>query len=210
MQQENYQSGPSGIAPGAQHGIQHGGIQHGGTHNANPVVDGTAMNETNVPVDSHGVHHGDATYPSPHAAGATTIPHSGAALESGTHSSGQPVDPRHAAKGAGNKAMIGKIEHAIGSIIHSTSMKEKGLEKEREAEALKLQSRELNEAERLEHEAQLRRDRATAHGANPSHGANPAHTNAGLGAGSVSANEFGAGVGIGGAGGAGSMARGGY
>lgn len=36
-----------------------------------------------------------------------------------------------------------------------------------EAEAYKRQAAELSEAERLEHEAQVRRERAVAHGAHP-------------------------------------------
>ncbi|KAF7300248.1 hypothetical protein MKEN_01348900 [Mycena kentingensis (nom. inval.)] len=61
----------------------------------------------------------------------------------------------------------GKIEHAIGSIVGSKSLKAKGLQKEEEARALKVQSSELAEAERLEREATMRRERAVAHGAHP-------------------------------------------
>jgi len=68
---------------------------------------------------------------------------------------------------SGGGAMTGKIEHAVGSIVGSKSLKAKGIQKEQEARGLKIQSQELAEAERLEHEAGLRRERAVAHGAHP-------------------------------------------
>ncbi|KAJ7436737.1 hypothetical protein FB451DRAFT_1417257 [Mycena latifolia] len=67
----------------------------------------------------------------------------------------------------GGGALTGKIEHAVGTIVGSKSLKEKGIQKEREAQGLKVQSQELAEAERLEREAGLRRERAVAHGAHP-------------------------------------------
>ncbi|KAF7351394.1 hypothetical protein MSAN_01571100 [Mycena sanguinolenta] len=68
---------------------------------------------------------------------------------------------------SGGGAMTGKIEHAVGSLVGSKSLKAKGIQKEQEARGLKIQSQELAEAERLEHEAGLRRERAVAHGAHP-------------------------------------------
>ncbi|KAF8162475.1 hypothetical protein K438DRAFT_1775908 [Mycena galopus ATCC 62051] len=68
---------------------------------------------------------------------------------------------------SGGGAMTGKIEHAVGSIIGSKSLKAKGIQKEQEARGLKIQSQELAEAERLEQEAGMRRERAVAHGAHP-------------------------------------------
>ncbi|KAF7426345.1 hypothetical protein PC9H_008713 [Pleurotus ostreatus] len=70
--------------------------------------------------------------------------------------------------GAG-KRMSGKVEHAVGSVIGSSALKAKGLQKEQEANSMKLQSQELAEAERLEAEARTRRERAVAHGASPEH-----------------------------------------
>ncbi|KAJ7196515.1 hypothetical protein GGX14DRAFT_672774 [Mycena pura] len=67
----------------------------------------------------------------------------------------------------GGGALTGKIEHAIGTIVGSQSLKAKGLQKEQEARALKVQSSELAEAERLEQIAATRRERAVAHGAHP-------------------------------------------
>ncbi|CAK5262080.1 unnamed protein product [Mycena citricolor] len=66
-------------------------------------------------------------------------------------------------------ATTGKIEKALGSLVGSESLKAKGLQKEQEAHAYKVQSAELSEAERLEAEALARRDRAVALGAHPDH-----------------------------------------
>ncbi|KZP06904.1 hypothetical protein FIBSPDRAFT_876057 [Athelia psychrophila] len=63
----------------------------------------------------------------------------------------------------------GKIESAIGGMIGSKALKAKGLQKEQEAQAYKVQGAELGEAERLEKEALMRRERAVAHGAHPDH-----------------------------------------
>ncbi|TDL25115.1 hypothetical protein BD410DRAFT_896084 [Rickenella mellea] len=143
----------------------------------------------------------------------------GAAMPAGTHAGvttgtdkhGNPIQPTHNTHsgGSGGKALTGKIEHAVGTMIGSESLKAKGLAKEQEANALKAQSAELSQAERLEAEALARRERAVAHGAHPDHkhlgGHNP-------GAGAMNPNEIsgGAEYGISGAGGAGSNMRGGY
>nr|GAT48164.1 predicted protein [Mycena chlorophos] len=91
----------------------------------------------------------------------------------GMGAGGQQIPPAHAVNasgGGGGSAMTGKIEHAVGSIVGSKSLKAKGIQKEQEARALKVQSGELAEAERLENEARMRRERAVAHGAHPDHG----------------------------------------
>ena len=67
-------------------------------------------------------------------------------------------------KTGSGSSTAGKIEKAIGTVLHNSKLKAKGIEKEREAQALKAQSMELAEAERLEHEARLRRERAVQHG----------------------------------------------
>ncbi|KAK7462754.1 hypothetical protein VKT23_007339 [Stygiomarasmius scandens] len=64
-------------------------------------------------------------------------------------------------------SMTGKVEKTIGTMVGSRSLKEKGMMKEQEAQSLKMQSAELAEAERLEREALMRRERAVAHGAHP-------------------------------------------
>jgi len=90
--------------------------------------------------------------------GGQTYPATGGAMNPGTG----PVS-------AGEKKFIGKMEHAAGNILCSSTLKAKGIEKEREAEALKMQARELGAAERLESEAAAHRDRAVAGGAHPHH-----------------------------------------
>ncbi|KAJ7058225.1 hypothetical protein C8F01DRAFT_1256101 [Mycena amicta] len=94
--------------------------------------------------------------------GAAGIPPSHA-INSGTHTG----TGTGTGTGSGGGATTGKIEHAIGSIVGSKSLKAKGIQKEQEARALKVQSSELAEAERLERESGMRRERAVAHGAHP-------------------------------------------
>ncbi|KAF8893176.1 hypothetical protein CPB84DRAFT_1848652 [Gymnopilus junonius] len=72
----------------------------------------------------------------------------------------------HTSGGGGSK-LTGKIESALGELIGSNALKNKGLKKQQEANASKVQSTELAEAERLEREALMRRERAVAHGAHP-------------------------------------------
>ncbi|GJJ10831.1 hypothetical protein Clacol_005059 [Clathrus columnatus] len=68
---------------------------------------------------------------------------------------------------ASEKAFIGKLEHAAGTLLCSSTLKAKGIQKEQEAQALKVQSAEITAAQRLEQEARARRERAVAHGADP-------------------------------------------
>lgn len=102
---------------------------------------------------------------------------------------GSSIPPSAALGASGHKHgaggnLTGKVEHAVGSMVGSNALKAKGLQKQqlvlyssprvhrsltklqwsREADAIQVQSSELAEAERLEHEAQMRRDRAVAHG----------------------------------------------
>jgi len=58
----------------------------------------------------------------------------------------------------------GKVETAIGTMVGSDSLRAKGMEKEREARNLNMQSSELAQAESLEREAQMHRDRAMGGG----------------------------------------------
>ena len=60
--------------------------------------------------------------------------------------------------------VAGKAERAVGTLVGSQALKEKGFQKEQEAGAFKMQSAEIAEAERLEKEALMRRERAVAHG----------------------------------------------
>jgi len=59
----------------------------------------------------------------------------------------------------------GKIENTIGKILRSHSLRQKGESKIEKANAIEVQHGELIEAQRLEQEAMLRRERANAHGA---------------------------------------------
>ena len=66
--------------------------------------------------------------------------------------------------GGGGSRLAGKAERAVGSLVGSQALKERGFQKEQEAGAFKMQSAEIAEAERLEKEALMRRERAVAHG----------------------------------------------
>ncbi|OBZ67396.1 hypothetical protein A0H81_12684 [Grifola frondosa] len=70
-------------------------------------------------------------------------------------------------RGGSGGGLTGKMEHAVGSMVGSQALKDRGYQKEQEANAFKAQSAEIAEAERLEKEAMLRRERAVAHGAHP-------------------------------------------
>ncbi|KAG8965466.1 hypothetical protein FRC03_000463 [Tulasnella sp. 419] len=56
----------------------------------------------------------------------------------------------------------GKLEHAAGILISSQSMKAKGLAKEEEGKRLRMQAEDIAQAEVLEREAAMRRQRAGA------------------------------------------------
>ena len=61
-------------------------------------------------------------------------------------------------------SLSGKVERVLGTLVCSQSLKFRGVQKERAAQARQAQSAELAEAERLEREAMTRRERAVAHG----------------------------------------------
>jgi hypothetical protein len=134
----------------------------------NPTYPGTEA--SNIPNNQHpyGVGH---TSLGMGAAGPTTIPVTNIPPTRDVHH-----QPANTTTGTGTR-LTGKVESALGSMVGSSALKSKGLEKEREANAVKMQSAELAEAERLEREALLRRERAVGHGAHPA--------NSTLGAGSV-------------------------
>ena len=58
----------------------------------------------------------------------------------------------------------GKMERIIGKMVGSKSLQAKGAEKQQASQAQQSQRAHLAEAERLEHEAVARRERAVAHG----------------------------------------------
>ncbi|EJF59571.1 hypothetical protein DICSQDRAFT_128244 [Dichomitus squalens LYAD-421 SS1] len=96
-----------------------------------------------------------------------------AGIGAGVNASGNGVPPAshintsNQTSGRGTHRLEGKAEKAVGSLVGSQALKERGFQKEQEAGAFKTQSAELAEAERLEKEALMRRERAVAHGAHP-------------------------------------------
>ncbi|KAJ7634554.1 hypothetical protein FB45DRAFT_1002151 [Roridomyces roridus] len=152
-----HHTAPGTMQPGMQPGMVDNTTMGGGRnhHRADPIPAGTdAMADPR-----YGGGAGMAGVGAGAGAGAGLGP-GGAAIPPASHIH----DPQQT---RGGGAMAGKIEHAVGSLVGSNALKAKGLQKEQEAQALKVQSSELAEAERLEREAALRRERAVAHGAHP-------------------------------------------
>ncbi|RPD75625.1 hypothetical protein L226DRAFT_570622 [Lentinus tigrinus ALCF2SS1-7] len=77
------------------------------------------------------------------------------------------INPDNTRSGSSGGRLAGKAERGLGTMVGSQALKEKGFQKEQEAGAFKMQSAEIAEAERLEKEALMRRERAVAHGAHP-------------------------------------------
>ncbi|KAI0049235.1 hypothetical protein FA95DRAFT_924891 [Auriscalpium vulgare] len=95
----------------------------------------------------------------------------GQADQVGQGGQGLPPTNHYQQPGQGHKhagtRTAGKMESAVGALVGSTALQARGQEKEQEAQAIKSQSSEIAEAERLEREAIQRRERAVAHGAHP-------------------------------------------
>jgi hypothetical protein len=73
------------------------------------------------------------------------------------HSSQIQTSTSHSPKA---QAALGKIERGIGTLVSSDTLKAKGDAKVAEAEAVQAQRRELQNAESMDTNAQLARDRA--------------------------------------------------
>jgi len=71
---------------------------------------------------------------------------------------------------AGGSTFKGRLQEAAGALTGNRELQAKGAAQQQAAQAEKFQRGEINEAERLESTAQMRRDRAVASGANPLHG----------------------------------------
>lgn len=100
--------------------------------------------------------------------GATSGAYANQATLGNDHSNIPPAEHINADQhGGGGSRFAGKVESAVGSMVGSQALKERGYQKEQEANAFKTQSAEIGEAERLEKEAMLRRERAVASGAHP-------------------------------------------
>lgn len=147
----------TGHHDGTTHGTSHGTGALGGRHEP-----GYGANDTTVGVGHHGPGHrgvGQETYGEAPAVapGSTNYAQGGTARGAATSGGGSA------------KALEGKIEKGLGSLVGSTTLKAKGMEKEREAEMLKIQAAELEHAEGLESQARQARERAVASGADPHH-----------------------------------------
>ncbi|KAJ7214046.1 hypothetical protein GGX14DRAFT_542307 [Mycena pura] len=160
-----YDSSEAG-GPGAGAG-QHGhGIGHGGNVGAGTQYDSSVTgrpgagtdyqpggNTDNHATGTAGVGHGQ---PLSHGNAATT----NTAPVSSTQ---QQQEPRP----SGGGVFVGKVEHAIGTILGNESLKAKGAMKESQARDANIRHSDLAQAAQLEREAGLRRERAVNHGAHP-------------------------------------------
>lgn len=201
------------LATGAAVGATTAAVDHHHHHNAHNAGTGVGTGVgTGLGTGTHGTHtehiathdpaamdqHGNPLYPSPHAPASGVTGATG--LGGAVHGSGGLKTS--SGKSPSTQAFIGKVEHAVGTIISSETLKAKGIAKEQEAIAVKNQAAELSEAERLEAHAGLARDRANQHaatGAIHSH----QHGAVGMGAAPTNVGEIGqASQGIGGIGGA--------
>ncbi|KAI0654393.1 hypothetical protein C8Q70DRAFT_1047996 [Cubamyces menziesii] len=100
----------------------------------------------------------------------TAPPQAAAAAGPGANPAVPPashINTSNTRSGGGGGRLAGKAERAAGALVGSQALKERGFQKEQEASAFKMQSAEIAEAERLEKEALMRRERAVAHGAHP-------------------------------------------
>ncbi|KAF8311885.1 hypothetical protein DL93DRAFT_2168785 [Clavulina sp. PMI_390] len=99
------------------------------------------------------------------ATGATTSPSTGANFPptsaTQTNTSTDPSYP--SMKTAKHEARVGKVQTTIGKVFHSSSMKAKGEAHLANADALTGQFENLQEAEALEAQAKVHRDRGEAH-----------------------------------------------
>ncbi|KAL1717070.1 hypothetical protein EV715DRAFT_292610 [Schizophyllum commune] len=103
-----------------------------------------------------------------HGGGVNAAPATGTGHAYGTgvgapRSTGAGMGAR--SSGSGHETM-GKLEHAAGTLLSSNTLKARGAQKEQEGRTLK----ELGEADRMEEEANIRRQRALAHGTAPGAG----------------------------------------
>jgi hypothetical protein len=134
-------------------------------HNNNhDMLDGPAYPQPNVGMGPQS----NPIHPNFHSnAGAGTG--TGFGPTSGHHST-HPDHPAKVVTSTGktpeSQARMGKMERTLGRLVGSENLQAKGAAKEQEARAIQSQRVELANAERLEAQAGLARDRANAHAAN--------------------------------------------
>ncbi|WWC71711.1 uncharacterized protein I206_105669 [Kwoniella pini CBS 10737] len=159
------------------------GIGHTGTgvgHTSNPYTTGNPTLTSNQGTYEHnqgslGHHTGQGISGTGTTAGGNINTHQPPIVGTGQVNTGPaPLHNGHNGITPNSKEAIklekkGQREEKLGNLLHSTSMQQKGATHLSEANHLKMQASELNEAERLEHEAGLRRQRAVGLGADPMH-----------------------------------------
>ncbi|WWC90873.1 uncharacterized protein L201_005810 [Kwoniella dendrophila CBS 6074] len=171
---------------GVGHHQPHHGTAATGTNpysSGNPTLGNPTTTHNTGPLGHHTGHGVSGTGPAPTSGGLA----SGTTTTTGTGIHAAPV-PGHGHVNTGpaplhgvNSGTIpsekealklekkGLREEKLGNLLHSSNMKEKGATHLAQADHLKMQASELSEAERLEHEAGMRRQRAVGLGADPMH-----------------------------------------
>ncbi|WWD18922.1 hypothetical protein CI109_103378 [Kwoniella shandongensis] len=140
-------------------GNGYGGVNHNGTHTGTTA--GTAGTAGAGLGAANGIN-GHGTAPPP-VAGAGQV-NTGPAPLHGVSSGTTP-----SIKAAAKLERKGKLESTMGGLLCSSSLKHKSEAHLAQADHLRMQASELSEAERLEHEAGMRRQRAVGLGADPVH-----------------------------------------
>jgi len=150
---------PANQNPNAAMPIPHSGGHHTGMGPGVGAGVATGVGAgTGIAHGTHGTHNTHTT--------GTTGTHTG---PTGTHTNDQPLHSSHVQTSTGHspstQITLGKLEHAAGTILHSSTLKAKGDAKIAEGEAVKGQITELRNAEAMETHAQLARERAGVHAA---------------------------------------------
>jgi len=132
---------------------------------------GTVHNTTQPSQGQYGTENNQGQYPQPLGNPSHGAYTAGGHTQRVDHPADSPTNTTTGWGGSSLQQTVGKIETAIGSMIGSNSLKDKGQQKERGANFKNIQAAEIAEAERLEKEALMRRGRAVDHGAHPAYSA---------------------------------------
>ncbi|KAJ7585074.1 hypothetical protein C8J56DRAFT_1027502 [Mycena floridula] len=169
----NDMNATSGLGHHGTAGMAHGttGMSHG--MNANDLPPAPPLDSDTGNLNSHHHNHNPGmTQSGANAYGSSGLDQnmSGHHGQSGANAHGvdQNISGQH-----GHTSLATKAENAL---LGSSSIRQQGLKQEQEAKAARIQGAELAEAERLEREALMRREKAVNHGAHPDNrhlGSNP-------------------------------------
>jgi len=144
-------AGTTGLAPGQQRGYQGVNPQGADVDRGYAPAERESARSGRIVGSESQVQHGSADR---HTAQAGIIPSGGVGADQRTTGYGE----------TGQHTARGKVESTMGTALGSQSLRQKGEEKQREADIVKAQSAEIGEAERLERAARQHRERAVQGG----------------------------------------------